>query len=44
MAVYVDNAQYPFGCMKMCHMLGDTIGELLQMANLIGLHQRLFQP
>ena len=44
MAVYVDNAQHPFGCMKMCHMLGDTIGELLQMADLIGLDRHLFQP
>ena len=40
MAIYVDNAQHPFGCMKMCHMLG----ELLQMANLIGLDRCLFQP
>ena len=40
----IDNAQHPFGCMKMCHILGDTIGELLQMADLIGLDRRLFQP
>ncbi len=29
--------------MKMCHMLGDKIGELLQMADLIGQDRRHFR-
>jgi len=44
MAVYVDNAKNPYGRMLMCHMVADTIGELLDMADKIGLHRRHFQP
>ena len=44
MAVYVDRERNSFGRMIMCHMVADTIGELLDMADRIGLHRRHFQP
>jgi hypothetical protein len=36
MAVYVDDVVHQFGRMKMCHMWADTLDELLQMADRIG--------
>lgn len=44
MAVYVDCARNPMGRMIMSHMLADTLNELHQMADLIGVDRRWFQP
>ena len=43
MAVYVDEAIYPFGRMIMCHMLADTVDELNVMADKIGVSRKWFQ-
>ncbi len=37
MTVYVDDAQIPFGRMKMCHLVADTLEELHAMAEQLGL-------
>ena len=44
MAVYVDKVNMPYGRMTMCHMVADSMVELLVMADTIGVARRWFQP
>lgn len=43
MSVYVDTARHPFRGYIMCHMVADTLDELHQMADQIGMERRWFQ-
>ncbi len=43
MTVYVDNARLPFRRMIMCHMVADSVDELHEMADAIGVNRRWFQ-
>ena len=43
MAVYVDNFYAGYGRMIMCHMAADTIAELHEMADKIGVARKWFQ-
>jgi hypothetical protein len=41
--VYVDDMNAPYGRMKMCHLFADTIEELHQMVDKIGVNRKWFQ-
>jgi len=43
MAVYVGPPVWPFGRMIMCHMVADTLEELHEMADAVGLRREWFQ-
>ena len=43
MPVYVDYMRAPYGRMKMCHMVADSMRELMEMADRIGVSRRWFQ-
>lgn len=44
MAVYVGNLEWPFRNMIMFHMVADTLEELHDMADKIGVNRKWFQP
>ncbi len=41
--VYVDQAIYPFGRMKMCHMMSEDLDNLHMMVDMIGVSRKHFQ-
>lgn len=43
MSVYVDNAQIPYGRMRMSHMIADSTSELVEMACRIGVDPKWIQ-
>lgn len=43
MPVYVDSMRASYRRMKMCHMIADSVAELLEMADKIGVSRRWFQ-
>lgn len=43
MAVYVDDMEWPFGRMLMCHMVADRHTELVAMAKAIGVQVKWIQ-
>ena len=43
MAVYIDDFNYLYGPMLMCHMMADTTDELLEMVDKIGVKRKWIQ-
>jgi hypothetical protein len=43
MTVYVDDAEIPYGRMRMCHMIASTDEELHSMADHIGVSRKWWQ-
>lgn len=43
MTVYVDNVRHRYGRMIMCHLWADTLGELLEMVDRIGVQHKWLQ-
>lgn len=43
MSVYVDDVENGFGRMKMCHLWADTLPELLEMVDRIGVQRKWIQ-
>lgn len=43
MTVYVDDMRARFGRLVMCHMMADTLDELHEMADRIGVSRKWFQ-
>jgi len=43
MTVFVDPPVFPYGRMKMCHMIADTEQELHEMADAIGVNRKWYQ-
>ena len=43
MTVYVDDVKHPFRSMIMCHMWADSLDELLEMADRIGVARKWLQ-
>lgn len=43
MAVYIDKANIKYRNMIMCHMIADSLEELHQMADIIGIQRKWFQ-
>lgn len=43
MSVYVDDVEHPFGRMLMCHLWADTLEELLDMVDRIGVQRKWIQ-
>jgi len=44
MTVYVDKPIHKYRRMIMCHMMADSIEELHEMADKIGINRKWFQP
>lgn len=43
MTCYVDDVRHPFGKMIMCHLWADTLEELLEMVDKIGVQRKWIQ-